>query len=101
MTRFVVTAEAEADTHEILSYLEREAGPTIAAEYGSRLLSALERLIDLPETGAPRPSLGPCARIGIVSTYILIYDFVPEDDSLVLLRILHGRRNITRDLLKR
>jgi plasmid stabilization system protein ParE len=52
MTRFVVTAEAEADTHEILSYLEREAGPTIAAEYGSRLLSALERLIDLPETGA-------------------------------------------------
>jgi hypothetical protein len=41
MTRLVVTAEAEADTHEILSYLEREAGSSIAAEYGSRFLSAL------------------------------------------------------------
>jgi toxin ParE1/3/4 len=101
MTRLVVTAEAESDTYEILAYLEREAGPSIAAEYGRRFLSALERLIDLPETGAPRPSLGPCARIGIVSPYVLIYDFVREDNSLVLLRILHGRRNITHDLLKR
>jgi toxin ParE1/3/4 len=86
MTRLVVTAEAEADTREILSFLEREAGPTIAAGYARRFRSTLERLIDLPETGAPRPSLGPTARIGIVSPYILIYDFVREDDSLVLLR---------------
>ena len=34
MTRLVVTADAEADTHEILSYLEREAGSSIAVEYG-------------------------------------------------------------------
>jgi toxin ParE1/3/4 len=101
MTRLVVTADAEVDTREILSYLEREAGPTIAAKYGRRFRSTLQRLIDLPETGAPRPSLGAHARIGIVSPYILIYDFVREDDLLVLLRILHGRRNITRDLLRR
>lgn len=101
MTRLVVTTDAEADIGEILSYLAREASPAIAAEYGRRFRSILERLVDLPETGAPRPSLGPCARIGIVSPYILVYDFVREDDSLVLLRILHGRRNVTRDILGR
>ena len=101
MTRLVVTADAEADTREILSYLEREAGPTVAIAYGRRFGSVLRRLVDLPETGAPRPALGPNTRIGIVSPYILIYDFVRADDLLVLLRILHGRRNITRDLLRR
>jgi toxin ParE1/3/4 len=100
MTRLVVTADAERDASEIISFLVREAGPAVAADYVSRFRFTLERLVELPETGAPRPSLGPNARIGIVSPYILIYDFVRGDDDLVLLRILHGRRNITRDLLR-
>ncbi len=99
MTRLVVTADAERDASEIISFLAREAGPAVAAEYVRRFTSTLERLASLPETGAPRPSLGPNARIGIVSPYILIYDFVR--DELILLRILHGRRNITQDLLRR
>jgi toxin ParE1/3/4 len=101
MTRLVVTADAEGDLSKILSFLERKAGPIIAAEYGRRFRSTLERLVDLPETGAPRPSLGPNVRIGIVSPYVLIYEFMQADDRLILLRILHGRRNITRDLLGR
>jgi len=32
MTRLVVAADAEADTLEILSFLEREAGSAIAAQ---------------------------------------------------------------------
>jgi toxin ParE1/3/4 len=102
MTRLVVTPDAERDIDDIISFLAREAGPAaVAANYVRRFRFTLERLVDLPETGAPRPSLGPHARIGIVSPYILIYDFVRERDELVLLRILHGRRNITRDLLRR
>jgi toxin ParE1/3/4 len=100
MTRLVVTADAERDASEIILFLVREAGPAVAADYVSRFRFTLERLVELPETGAPRPSLGPNVRIGIVSPYILIYDFVRGDDDLVLLRILHGRRNITRDMLR-
>lgn len=69
MTRLVVSADAEADTLEILSFLEREAGPAIAAQYARRFLATLERLTNFPETGAPRPSLGPHSRIGIVSPF--------------------------------
>jgi toxin ParE1/3/4 len=101
MTRLIVTAEAEADTRDILAYLEREAGPLIAEKYGRRFRLTLERLLDMPGTGAPRPALGPNVRIAIVYPYILIYDHAPDEDSLALLRILHGRRNISRDLLRR
>ena len=101
MTRLVVTADAEIDTDRILSYLEREAGPRVAVEFGQRFQQTIERLVALPLSGAPRPSLGPKARIAIVFPYILIYDYTDENDTLTLLRILHGRRNITRDLLRR
>ncbi len=101
MTRLVVTADAEADTSEILAYLAREAGHLVAENYGRRFRMTIERLVGMPGTGAPRPALGPNARIAVVYPYALIYDYAREDDTLTLLRILHGRRNVTRDLLSR
>ena len=101
MTRLVVTPEADADAIDILAYLHREAGPRIAENYSHRFQDALDRLAELPESGAPRPTLGPNTRIAIVLPYLLIYDYAPDDDTLILLRILHGRRNITRMLLGR
>jgi toxin ParE1/3/4 len=101
MTRLFVTADAEADTSEILAYLAREAGHLVAEDYGGRFRTTIERLVVMPETGAPRPALGPNARIAIVYPYVLIYDYTREDDTLTLLRILHGRRNVIRDLLNR
>jgi toxin ParE1/3/4 len=101
MTRLVVTVDAETDTDEILTYLTREAGDLVADKYGRRLRVTIERLLDMPEMGAARPSLGPNARIAIVYPYVLVYDYTRDDDTLTLLRILHGRRRVTRDLLGR
>lgn len=55
----------------------------------------------MPETGSPRPSLGINARIAVVFPYVMIYDYHRDEDTLTLLRILHGRRNISQDLLRR
>jgi toxin ParE1/3/4 len=101
MARLVSTARFRFDTGEILEYLERAAGALTAENYSNRFRTAIERLVEFPETGAPRPALGLNARVIIVSTYILIYDYVPEDDEVVLVRMLHGRRNITRRLVRR
>jgi hypothetical protein len=38
---------------------------------------------------------------GRPSPYLLIYDFVAADDTATLLRVLHGKRNITEHLIKR
>src|SRR5882672_4479359 len=99
MTRLVVTADAEADTGQILENLAREASWQVAEEYGRRLRETLERVVEMPESRARRPALGPEARIAIVYPYVLIYDYTHENNTVTLLRILHGRRKITRDLL--
>jgi plasmid stabilization system protein ParE len=72
MTRLVVTADAEADTNDILTYLEEKAGPLVAARCGHRFLVTLQRVVEMPESGAPRPALGPNIRIAIVYPYLLI-----------------------------
>jgi len=101
MARLVVSNEADADTSEILDYLAREAGSAVAGIYAKRFLTALERITDIPESGAPRGALGPASRVVIVYPYILIYDYSKADDTVTLLRILHGKRNISGDDLKR
>ena len=51
MTRLVVTADAEADLDEILDYLEREAGPRVAEDYGRRFRVCLERHVEFLASG--------------------------------------------------
>jgi hypothetical protein len=84
MARLIFTARFRSDASGILD--------------SRRFRITIERLIGLPQSGAPRPTFGQDARIAIVSPYILIYDYVAKDDTVVLLRVLHERRNITREL---
>jgi plasmid stabilization system protein ParE len=101
MTQLVVTADAAADTNDILSYLVQEAGSQVAEKYAGQFRVTIERLLRWPESGAPRPHLGEDVRIAVVSPYVLIYQYSRGDDTLVVLRMLHGRRNITDRLLRR
>jgi len=101
MTRLVTAPRFRLDTNTILNYLEEVAGPRVAARYSGRFEETIVRLTYFPESGAPRPALGPNTRIAIVQPYLLIYDFTTDDNTLTLLRLLHGRRNITERLLGR
>jgi plasmid stabilization system protein ParE len=101
MTRLVVTADADIDARDIISYLRQKASPRVAADYARRFNVTIERLLELPQSGAPRPALGRDTRIAIVQPYLLIYDYVQETNTLTLLRIMHGRRNVTPTLLRR
>jgi plasmid stabilization system protein ParE len=64
--------------------------------FARRLIASL----NFHEVGRPRPMLGPNARVAAVPPYILIYDYGQDDDALVLLRVLHERREITQDLVR-
>jgi len=101
MTRLTVTADAERDTGYILSYLARKAGHEIAERYANQFRATIECLLHWPENGALRPQLGEAVRIAVVSPNVLIYEYSRSGDTLTLLRILHGRRNITDRLLRR
>jgi toxin ParE1/3/4 len=97
MARLVVSAQAELDAAAIVALLTDKAGPQVASRYRRDIEYLFERLIMFPESGVRRPALGQDTRIGIVPPYIVIYDYSGED--VIVLRIVDGRRNITRRLV--
>ena len=99
MARIVFTASASADQAAILTEIHFKAGALTAAKFRSRFSVLHDRLSDYPESGAPRPALGPDIRIGIVPPSIIIYRRRAEDDTVVVLRVVHGRRQIVSRLL--
>jgi toxin ParE1/3/4 len=99
MARIVFAASANADTDGIITYLAAEAGWRTAARYDALFERLYDRLAAHPGIGAPRPALGRGIRIGIVSPYIVIYRHTQADDTVIVLRVVHGRRRITGRLL--
>lgn len=83
----------------ILADLAATAGHRVAARYLDLFEALYDRLSPYPEGGAPRLTLGQDVRIGIVSPYIVIYRYAAHDDTVTVLRIVHGRRRITGKLL--
>lgn len=101
MTRLIVTKEAEQDVSNILVYLEGQAGAIVAEEYGEAVRRTLIRLAQFPDTGAPRPELGPNVRVTTLYPFLLIYEHAADAPEFVLLRVLHGASNVTAEILMR
>ena len=99
MARVIFTKSASNDQAAILSYLHAEAGLRTATKYRALFLRLYDLLADHPAIGARRPALGPHVRIGIVLPYIVIYEDSSTDDTVINLRIVHGRRDVTVSLL--
>jgi toxin ParE1/3/4 len=75
VARVVVTPSADADTAEIIAYLDAKTGYGVAAKYNASFEQLYDDLADFPDSGAPRPKVGAKIRIGIVSPYIVIYRY--------------------------
>lgn len=100
MTRVVVGPKADADFDEILDGLANRAGQDVADRYAADLDSIYENLTRFPALYSPRPSFGQNTRIAVMSPYLVIYDHLSDQDTVNIVRILDGRRNITRRLIR-
>ncbi len=98
MAKLVVSPQAELDAAAIIEMLTEKAGAAVAARYRREFEDLFQRLIMFPRSGARRPELGRRLRIGVVAPYIVIYDY--RKDTVEVLRVLDGRRNITRRLVR-
>jgi toxin ParE1/3/4 len=91
MSTFHFTPEADADLDEITDYY-RDKSP----KAGRRLLDAIELRFRLlaahPRMGTPRGDLGSDVRTSPVRPYVIY--FRPADDGVVILRVIHGSRDI-------
>ncbi len=98
MATVQITASADADLGDIVSDLASRAGWTIAQRYAAAFDALFARLADHPAMGPLRPELGPHTRIGVVQPYIAIYEY--SENDVTILRVLHGRRNVTARLIR-
>ncbi|MBI1867622.1 MAG: type II toxin-antitoxin system RelE/ParE family toxin [Methylocystis sp.] len=91
----------DADSAAIYAELDAKAGKPTVLKYRALFRRLYEHLADFPDSGPPRYNLGPKIRIGVVSPYIVIYRHVEADNTLIVLRIVHGKRKITGKMLQR
>jgi toxin ParE1/3/4 len=99
MARVQLSALARQDVRDILADLSERAGSAVARRYGADFKRIYRSLAQFPAGGSPRRSLGPDVRVKIVYPYVVFYENAA--DTVMILRILHGHRDITVDLLGR
>jgi toxin ParE1/3/4 len=100
MTRVVVSPQARDDLLQIVIALSAVAGLETAEKWDRKIWQAIDDICQFPGSGAPRPALGDHVRIVPVPPYIVLYEHVRDTDVVHLLRVLHGRRNISKTLLR-
>lgn len=100
MAQVVFTEAADADAAFIFEDLYTKAGKPTVVKYRALFKKLYDNLADFPDSGPPRPKIGTRIRIGIVSPYVVIYRHTEADDTVNILRVVHGRRKITGKLLR-
>jgi toxin ParE1/3/4 len=89
--RYRETPEAREDLFSIWSYIDAN-NPPAADRVIAELSRACERLVDAPRMGRGRDELRPGLRSWVVAPYVVFYVIV--EDSIEVVRVLHGARNI-------
>lgn len=96
MTRVVLTTPAEDDTFTILEGLALDAGADVADRYAADFAKFYGRLAQFPEIAALRSQLGRDVRMSVIRPYLVFHRFQRSADCVTVLRILHGKRRVTR-----
>src|SRR5262245_31448833 len=89
---------AARDLRKITDDITAAAGARVALNFVGRLRKSLETLADHPGAGRRRTELGADVRSWAVWPYVAFYR--PSGNDAEIIRILHGRRRITRGLLR-
>jgi toxin ParE1/3/4 len=98
MGRLLFSPAASADLDKITEDIVAAAGPQLALSFVARMQRSLKNLAEFPRIGRRRPNFGQGVRSWAFSPYIAFYR--TQDDDVQIIRILHGKRRITRSLVR-
>lgn len=91
MARIRWSVEAADDLASIHAHIARNS-PRYAAATAGRIVAAVDRLAEFPESGRVVPELGdPAVREVIVGAYRVVYEVRPDSWAEVL-TVFHGAR---------
>ena len=97
MATINVAPRAAADVDRILVDQHSRGDRAAAARRQAEFKAATRQLAHHPESGRRRPDIGPDLRSILVHPYVLIYSYDPATDTVSVLRVLHGRRQLSLD----
>jgi toxin ParE1/3/4 len=97
VVRVVVSLSARSDILAIHSYLA-ERSPVTADRLLVRFSQRFDELCQFPFLGPDRSELRASLRGLLMDGYIAFY--IVETDRIVIVRVIDGRMNIKRELLK-
>jgi toxin ParE1/3/4 len=92
MPHILKRPRAEADLIDIWRYIAQDS-PANADRMLDRINETLSRLAAVPFMGQARFDLAPGLRMFPVGNYLIF--FRPIHDGIEVIRVLHGKRNIT------
>jgi len=88
---FALHPGAAQDITEIWQFIANDNPPAVG-RFRELLLEAIRKLVPFPNQGHLRPDLtSRPLRFQAVHDYLIAY--APEEDPLVVIAVLHGRRN--------
>lgn len=93
MSRYTLTASAEADITDIVQFIAARDGEQRAYRVHDTFIEAFERLGESPRIGKIRPDLTEeTVRWWPVSSFLVVYD--AERSPIDILRVIHGARDL-------
>lgn len=90
------TPQAEADLIDIFLESAQRFGTNQAEIYAAKLSACFELLETMPSMARERLEISPPVRVHFHGSHVIVY--AVEDDDIVLLRVLHERRDWEREL---
>ena len=93
MSRYILSDEARHDLYQIWEYVAEQGSIDAADRVIGDLRDAMMKLAESPLIGHRRQDLtSQPVRFWSVHSYLVVYD--PDTDPLVIVRVLHGFRDI-------
>lgn len=99
MALLYFSEQSRRDLDNIIGRLERVAGAAVALSYASEFERSTDQLVQNPGLGAPRGRYGRNVRMLIVEPYLIFCEGGPKAMEVTVLRIIDGRRRITRSVI--
>ena len=97
-SRLIRSEPANDDLDDIWDYLAVESSPEIADFVIARLFEAMHRAAGNPKLYRERTEFRGQPRRVNVFEYAIFYEPLPEGDGVLILRVIHGRRDLPRRL---
>ena len=85
------TPQAEIDLEAVGDYIALD-NPGRAVSFIREIRQHCEKIAGGPDHHAARPDLGDTIRICAHGNYLIVFE--PYDDGALILRVLHGARNV-------